>query len=375
MKKNIVRIAYLIDSLRIGGTEKQLAEIVKRLDPDRFEPVIICIRESNTEFIRDIQCEIKEIQFRSFKSFKAVMALFKLIHFLRSRRIDIVQTFFVDATLFGVIGAKLAGVRKIISSRRDLAFWHSRGTLNAFGFVNRWVDRFWVNSSAVGRHLERLEKVPDSRIDVMYNGIDLDAFQRQDGNGGDEGGGPAATVNHVVGIVANLNREVKRVDLFIRAAALVGRRFTSVRFWIVGEGHLRESFEALGLELGLEDRLRFFGSRSDVAAIARDFSVGVICSDSEGFSNSILEYFALGVPVVATDVGGNPEIIRHGVDGYLVGKGDHEMLANRINELVGDDQLRTDMGRRGWEKVSQQFAWPSRIEEIQRYYRSLMSIR
>jgi glycosyltransferase involved in cell wall biosynthesis len=359
-----IRIAYLIDSLRIGGTENQLVEIVARLDSDRFQPVVVCFRESDPAYVAGLQCEFREIRFGSFKSIRAAGAMVELVRFLRRRRIDIVQTFFIDATIFGVVGAKLAGVQRILSSRRDLAFWSSRRTRRAFRLVNRWVDRFWANSEAVARHLEQTERISRERIDVIYNGIDLQAF----------GGGPSPVglVEPVVGIVANLNREVKRVDLFVRAAALVTDDFPSARFQIVGDGHLRPGLEALARELDLGDRLEFLGRRSDVAHIARRFSVGVICSDSEGFSNSIIEYFAMGIPVVATSVGGNPEIVADGVDGRLVRPDDHRALAAGLAGLLKNEPLRLEMGARGKKKIAASFAWPSRIGEIEAYYQSLM---
>jgi glycosyltransferase involved in cell wall biosynthesis len=306
---------------------------------------------------------VAKIPFGSFRSVRAVRAMGELVRFLRRRRIDIVQTFFIDATIFGVIAAKLAGVRRIISSRRDLAFWSSRQTRLAFGLVNGRVHRFWANSEAVARHLEAGEGIHRERIDVIYNGIDLEAFDRD----GADSGGPGS----VVGIVANLNREVKRVDLFIRAAALAGERFPAARFRIVGDGHLRPGLEKLGRDLGLEPRLEFLGLRSDVPRVAREFDVGVICSDSEGFSNSIIEYLAMGIPVVATAVGGNPEIVEDGVVGRLVPPGDHRALAAAIADLLGDRRLLEAMGDRGKRKIEKEFAWQNRIGEIENYYRSL----
>lgn len=363
----MIRIAYFIDSLRIGGTEKQLVEMVQRLDRRCFEPLIVCIRPSDPLFEAGAGAEVLEVPVPRLVSAGALQALFGLARMLRRRRVDVVQTYFIDATLVGVIAAKLARVPRVIASRRDLGFWQNRRTRRALGIVNRWVDRFWVNSRSVGRHVQRLEGIDGERIDVIPNGIDTTLFQRPRPGPAAGGGGP------VVGIVANLNRPVKRVDLFIRAAALVAARMPSARFRIVGEGGLRPELESLARDLGLEARLSFLGSRSDVASVAGAFDVGVLCSDSEGFSNSILEYHALGVPVVATDVGGNPEIVENGVDGFLVPPGDHEALARRLETLLADSSLREGMGRRGVEKIARHYAWPARIDEIEEYYQSLFA--
>lgn len=368
MARERIRIAYLIDSLRIGGTEKQLTDLVNRLDRKRFDPVIICIRESDADFLRNVHCEIREILIGSFKSYRFVAAVLQLIRFLRKRRIHIVQTFFIDASVFGVIGAKLAGVDRIISCRRDLGFWYDKRLLRVFSLVNRWVDCFWVNSEAVAQQLKLHERVSQRRIDVIYNGVDLELFDRVRRNRGSEGTTTEGETGPVVGIVANLNRQVKRVDVFIRAVASVAERCPRARFQIVGDGSLRPGLEALAMEVGVAERLVFLGSRTDVARILADFSVGVICSDSEGFSNSIIEYFAMGIPVVATDVGGNRELVDVDIDGFLVAKGDHQALAGKIAQLLKNDDRRIEMGTNGRRKVQQQYAWPVKIQAIEAYY-------
>jgi len=114
----------------------------------------------------------------------------------------------------------------------------------------------------------------------------------------------------VVGVVANMNRPVKRVDLFSESCRPGGQGDRRCEVLDSGDGHLRNELELLSAQLGLESRVIFWGRRDDVQDILKDIAIGVICSDSEGLSNSIMEYMAAGLPVVATDVGGNPELVR-----------------------------------------------------------------
>lgn len=357
------RIAYLIDSLRIGGTENQLTDMVNRLDRDRFEPLIICIRASDEAYRQRVHCEVVTVRLDSFRSAAFPAALLRLVRLLRRRRIDIVQTYFIDSSIFGVLGARLARVSRVVSCRRDLGFYYSPGILRAFALVNRWVHRFQVNSEAVARRLEACEKVRRERIDVLHNGIDIEAFRR----GAVSGDGEPAVL-----IVANLNRQVKRVDVFVRAAALAAKRCPAARFRIVGDGALRPGLEALAADLGVAGRISFLGSRDDVPALLSRAAVGVISSDSEGFSNSVIEYFAMGVPVVATDVGGNRELVAEGVNGFLVPPGDHRAMAGRIADLLADERRRGEMGAHGRREVEHRFAWPVKMREIEEYYTALL---
>src|SRR5690606_19591897 len=144
-----------------------------------------------------------------------------------------------------------------------------------------------------------------SKIEVIRNGVDVEslAFIRHRGSVTD------------IGIVGNVNREVKRTDLFIRAAVLVAQNYPGVRWHVIGDGPLRGGLESLARELGIADKVIFAGRISDVPGYLDRIQIGVLCSDSEGLSNALIEYMFKGAVPVVTAVGGNPELVSDGVTG------------------------------------------------------------
>lgn len=366
-----IRIAFLIDTINsIGGTEKQLLGLMASLPKERFESHLISLRPPNAYFQpRDDCFSYHQIDIPSLLSARCISRTIELVRFLKKRRIDIVQTYFIDAQFVGILAGKLAGVKKIVCCRRDLGFWHSRGLIFLLRQADRFVDHFQVNSQAVGRQVANDELVDPGRIHVIYNGIDSTLFDGCTRTDGDQGPAQQAAGRDLsVGILANFNRRVKRVDLFIRAAAEVSRVVPDVRFFIAGDGHLKAELQALCRELGVGGHVEFLGAVTDIPETIRAWDIGVISSESEGFCNAILEYMASGIPVVATAVGGNTELVEDGVSGYLVASGDYPAMAEKLCILLKDAGLRESMGEQGRRIVARKYDWPRVIRNYESFY-------
>ncbi len=369
-----IRIAFLIDTINsIGGTEKQLLSLMASLPQERFENYLVSLRPPNAYFQpRDNCFSYRQIGIPSLLSIQCIGRTIELVRFLRQRRIDIVQTYFIDAQFVGLLAGKLAGVKKIVCCRRDLGFWHSRALLLLLRQADRLVDHFQVNSQAVKRQVASDELVDPDRIHVIYNGIDFCLFDARETPGSAPVVSQETQSRPCVGILANFNRRVKRVDIFIRAAFEVLKAVPGVRFCIAGDGNQRGELMALSRELGIGRQVNFIGAVTDVPGTIRSWDIGVISSDSEGFCNSILEYMASGLPVVATSVGGNAELVQDGVNGFLVPAGDHRALAEKLCILLKDDRLRKDMGGQGRQIIARSYDWPRVIDRYESFYHEIL---
>jgi glycosyltransferase involved in cell wall biosynthesis len=217
--------------------------------------------------------------------------------------------------------------------------------------------------------------LPPEKVRVIPNAVELDTLPADPAplRAAARSAWGVDASGFVVGIVANL-RPVKRVDLFLKAAALVAAKVDSARFVIIGEGEERSALETLADDLGIADRVRFLGLVHDVSGLLHGFDVGVLSSDSESFSNAVLEYMAASRPVVATDVGALGEAVADGESGFLVKRADAEALAARIVELH-DPAVASRLGRRGAEIVEERFSAEKIISEFEDLYLNIRSKR
>lgn len=338
-----IRIAFLIDTIEspTAGTERQLLLLLEGLDRREFEPWL-CVLQSSTWLERNFHlCPVRVLDISSFKSPLAWWHILRLAFWMWREKIDILQAHFRDASLAGLPAAWLARVPGIVATRKNQGYWMTGGELALQKSLNLIPDVFVANSQATRQWAHHIEKISPDRIRVIHNGFigELRPVSDERRIAARQALGLPLDAP-VAGMVANL-RPVKRIDVFLRAAALAAREFPAARFVVVGEGRERVRLEGLCTELGLADRVMFLGRRSDVMDIMPALDVGVLSSDSESFSNAVIEYMAAGLPVVATDVGGCAEALGESPAGILIRPGDIDALVQAILRFLGDDDLRT----------------------------------
>jgi glycosyltransferase involved in cell wall biosynthesis len=340
---------YLMDGFDYaqGGTEGQVVQLIKYLDRSRYDPYITFLRPSEYIATNGFVCRVFVLNLWKLAS---VSTFGKFLWFgwhLRSNGYRLVHCFFNDVSIIAPPLLQLFGLR-ILVSRRDMGFWYSPLRLTLLRLVSRCVSRFIVNSSAVKHVVHEGEWVPEENISVIYNGYVEGEKSAAAGGEQIDGlvkGGP------IIGVVANLSR-IKRLDVLVRAFAALSSRHQEANLVIVGDYQQEEAraiFEelnCLALQLGVQRLVTFTGSVVDSFRYINLFTVAVLCSESEGFSNSIIEYMQAGKPIVCTDTGGNPELIEDGVTGFLVPVGDVDALAKRIEMLLLDRELAQRLGER-----------------------------
>jgi glycosyltransferase involved in cell wall biosynthesis len=354
----------------IGGTEKQLLETVKRLDKEKFEVTIVALQKwgRNAEWDK-IENNKKILHVYSLHSIKTFFSFLGFVRYLKRESHDIIFTYFFDSTLFGVLAAKVAGVKTIISCRRDMGFWKNRNLHRWLSFTNRLADRWLVNCHAIKDELARNENVPPNLIDVIYNGVDIKLINNSQQEKIHDEYTQIKQNDSIVGIVSNFNRQIKRLDIFIEAAAEISKIRRNVKFIIIGGGiKYEKDLRELAKERGISDLVIFGGFKEDPVPYMKNFDIGVLTSDSEGLSNTILEYMAVGIPCVVTETGGNRELIKDGVSGSLVPPGNPLAVAKSVCSLLQDSDKAKRMAMEAKRTVEEKFFWDIIIKKIEDYY-------
>jgi len=371
----MIKILYIVDTIAslTAGTERQLAQLIKHLERDKFEPHLLALRPSPWLDQKYFPCPLHTLNLGKLLSYSGYRKYLELSRFIPTGNFHIVQTFIADANIFGVLAAHRAGCRVIISSRRNNGFFYTPHVLWATKYANRHVASFLVNSDHVIDDLCKKEGISPERFDVIYNGIDPTRLQANEENLLEAHGILSAIkATRIIGIVANL-RPVKDLSCFIRAAAIIAKQRDDTGFVIIGSGDsgLKANLEQLASGLGLKNKLLFLGAIDNPFPFLRCFDVGVLTSRAEGLSNTLIEYGAAGLPAVATDVGGNREVVADGRTGYIVPAGSCEKVAEAVLRLLSDDNTRREMGENARKSIMTRFDLMAGIKLHQALYTRL----
>lgn len=289
--------------------------------------------------------------------------LIRLLLLLRRLKPDILAFNTPRPILAGEIAANLSGVKVKLIFRR-VSFPLRRNFITRFKY-NRGIDGIVAISESIRSQLE-LGGVPPEKIHVIYEGVDLASLPPLAPGDDRSTGGPVT-----VGTVAHLSAE-KGLEHLVDAASLIPDAIPRMRFVIVGDGQCRGELEQRVRLRGLEQIFHFAGFRDQPREYFRSFDVFALPSLSEGLSSSILTAMATSLPVVATNVGGIPELVRDGENGILVPPADPVALARAIQQLAADPAERARMGRAGRARLEQYFTLERKIGETERLCASFL---
>jgi len=371
MQSERLSVLQFLTVFGIGGTERQVLNLVQGLDTSRFGVEVACLKRWGA-LLPEMEATgvpITEYKTSSLYNHKALWNQIRFANHLRKRNVEIVHTYGFYSNVFAIPPARLAGAAAVLASIRDTGEHLTPMQKRIEKLFCRMADCIVTNAEAVRNRLTN-EGYAAEKIVVIHNGIELTRYARKPGELGlhRELGVPSNT--QLVAVFARLN-ELKGIEYFLRAAAGLIERFRNVRFLIVGDGASRLELERYAQRLGLNKHVVFLGFRLDVPALLSEISVSVLPTLSEGLSNSLLEAMAASVPVVATTVGGNPEVVQGGVTGLLVPPRDAEALARAIGQFLEDPCLRKKFGLAGRERVSKRFALEHMTRATERLYEGL----
>jgi glycosyltransferase involved in cell wall biosynthesis len=339
----------------MGGLEKLLVECARHTDRTRFDLTFISLSGRGAPADEIEACGWPVVTLNVPPGRVTPGLVFRLGTWFWRLRIDVVHSHNNGPLIYGSPGARLAGVRGVIHTRHGLNSRASSRQTALVRTVIRLTDRIVCVSKSGARQSAR-QGVPPNRLQMLWNGIDVNRFSYA----GPQAGGPAV-------LVARLSPE-KDVATLLHAAALVRARIPSFRLAIAGDGPCLRDLQHLTARLGLVETVQFLGQVRDVPALLSRASLFVLPSLTEGISLTLLEAMARGLPVVATAVGGNPEVVLDGRTGFLVPPERPPALAEKMIHLMTNHPLAQEFGHSGRQRVEEFFNVRHMVESYENLY-------
>jgi glycosyltransferase involved in cell wall biosynthesis/peptidoglycan/xylan/chitin deacetylase (PgdA/CDA1 family) len=342
--KRRIKIAFVIDLIDSweGGTETHVRELIRSLDREYFEPELFCIFASDVPE-DEFPCKVHFVCPIGAKRFSPWKRMICLVRMLKHFAPDVAQTFFFEGTIYGILAARIARVTAIVGTSRNMHYWSKLTHRVLLRFVARFADRWICNSRAVWAYQSEQGQIELSRLEILPNSTNFQDFCPATANHRAEARNQLglSPSDFVVVSVANL-RPLKDLGTVVEAASQVYRRLPSARFLLVGEGPLKEELSTQIQQAGLTGIVRLTGRQSDVRSYLAAADIGLLSSLSEGSSNSLLEYMAIGLPSVVSDIPANRDL----VPGIFFPPGRPEKLAAMLLDIAQDHRLRDELSQR-----------------------------
>ncbi len=356
----MIRVAHIALQLETGGLERLLIEHARHVDRREIELRFIALgqRGSVANELENLGWPV--VTLGAPPGLRPSLVL-RLARVLGSQGIDVVHTHNTKPLLYGGPAARLAGLPKVIHTRHGQRHGATRVHDAMFGLASRCAHKMVCVSHDAARRC-RAEGVSPALIATIHNGVDTQRFAFH----GPSAAGPAL-------FVGRLSPE-KDLETLIRAAAMVSRRRPSFRLVLAGDGPCKGRLRSLAGELQVQEHVQFVGAVGDVPSLLRTAGVFVLSSISEGLPVTVLEAMATGLPVVATAVGGTPEVVEHGVSGLLTPSGDHAALGDALEQVMADTEKAALMGRAGRLRVESEFTSRVMVDRYMALYRQVAGV-
>lgn len=373
-----VLVAHIVYSLDTGGLENGLVNLINRGSNDEFRHMVICLTASGSFSQRITVADVPIVELHKPEGHN-LRTYFQLRQIIKQYRPQIVHSRNLAALESQVATLGLSGIRRVHGEHgRDIN--DPQGTnwkYNALRRVSRlWIDQYFAVSGELQEWLRVRIGVPEERIVQQANGVDCQIFSPLTESKIKPESASDFFLNQGDKIIGTVGRLVPIKDqlTLVRAFSLAKQKLASngvsIQLMIVGGGPLREALRQEVENLRIEDSVWLTGDRDDVADLLKCMDVFVLPSIAEGVSNTLLEAMATGLPVIATAVGGAPDIIENSVNGYLVNVGDKDGISKNIIKILSVFEG-SKIGLRARKKVDTEYSWPVTIDRYLEVYRSL----
>ncbi|MBI5788300.1 MAG: glycosyltransferase [Candidatus Schekmanbacteria bacterium] len=362
---------YIIGDLAHGGAEKHLVHVLKNLNRTKFEPSVACFRKIGQYLpqVEALNIPVINLGVRKVYNFQGISKILSFSKFVKEQKIDIIHAYLYKANIFGTLVAKNVGIPVIISNRNVNSLMRFREKL-----IHKKISALADKITAVSDEVKSQDLelgIPADKIITIYNGVEIPNRQLVDiPNKKRELGLNSDDV--VIGTVANLAPRKGHKYLLEAAAKIIAVK-PSVKFLLIGDGGLKQELLETARNLKLGKNVIFAGHREDVAELLAVMDIFVLPSLGEGMSNALLEAMAAGLPCVATNVGGNPEVVQDGVTGFIVPPKEPDKIAEAVCRLLADKQMALALGMKGKKRVMSKFTVREMVLQMERLYWDCLS--
>ena len=364
-------IALFITELAFGGTPRSVQRIAEGLYAHGFDVRVACLK-AKTDIAFELEQAGIPVAAFDIETRGTLAASLALAAFLRRERIGLLHTFLFHANLLGRLVGQAVGVPVVVPSERstESAKLRRRVWLDRLTW---WLSTRWTtNAEAAARVMIARERIPSSRISLIPSGVDADEFAPRLRDAAFRARFGVAEDEVLIVCVGRIDR-YKGQEVVLEAFSRTARERTDVRLLFVGDGRHRAALEAAAAPIG--PRVQFTGSLSDVRDALAAADVFVLASEEEGMASAILEAMAMGVPVVATAVGGTPEIVTAGETGLLVAPRRPDELAEAFGRLLSNADLRASLAMAGRRRIVDSFTLARTVSLSEDLYTELLAAR
>ena len=364
MRKRI-NILYLITSFDIGGAQRAIARTVKRLDKAKYNIIVSSLKEGDGRIISELQTTNARIVNLGMQFKYDIRVLYKLYSLLRKNRIDLIYAYLFHAIFLSRIIGKLAEIPIILSSERNITDAENYLRLQLNRFTCRYSDKISTVSQAVYRDYKTVVGIPESKLITIYNGIEVDRFiyspfKEKTNN------------SYVIGCVGRLHPK-NGYKYLIEAAHILRDRNLLYRF--IGDGEERTNLEQQVKDRSLQNRVEFCGYRSDIPDQLAMLNIYVQPSLYEGMPNSVLEAMASGLPIIATNVGGNSEVIIDNQTGFLVPSQNPNAIADKIAYIIEHPDVAMQIGQNARAYVKKNFSVENMVRKTNELFETVIQAK
>ena len=364
-----VKVAHVVHQLDVGGLERVVINLIKHMPRDRWAPSLYCLRAGGI-LVEELIADGYPVRHFDKQDGLSISLFPRIARTMRDDGIQIVHCHNYGALLYGAIASRMAKTRGTVYTAHGVYSGVRLAKLRAARMVP--VDKILAVSDDARDEMLALGRLRASDVSTLPNGIDTSVFNTNNDAAGLREELGLAQDAPVFGIVARLSPE-KMHQTLLEAFAKLLQTIPSARLLIIGDGPIRSELESSAETLGVMGPAVFLGERKDVPRLLKAFDVFVLASRLEGLSLTLLEAAATGLPIVATDVGGNSEVVVDGKTGRIVPSGDAAALADAMAEVAADLRRAREMGRAGRQRIEDYYSLTAMVRQYETVYDELLA--